>query len=171
MGDNPAVYLANELAHVNRSYSRCRMKTQRLLAIASMGSMLGLMTSCAPMSPYQTVDSPSLRKTVQNARTRSDHDALTIYFENLAKEMGERAEEQKKLLQHYQEKSYLYGRRAQDQQSHTWALMVRYEQAAKTSLSKAASHREIAAKLEQEGDTASGHKTAKADAGARSKNN
>ena len=81
------------------------MKTQRLLAIASMVSILSLMTSCAPMSPYQAVDSPALRKTVQNARTRSDHDALTRYFENLAKEMGERAEEQKKLLQHYQEKS------------------------------------------------------------------
>jgi hypothetical protein len=138
------------------------MKTQRFLAIASMVSMLSLMASCAPMSPYQIIDSPALRKTVQNARTRSDHDALTRYFENLAKEMGARAEEQRKLLQHYQEKSYLYGRRAQDQQSHTWALMVRYEQAVKTSLSKAASHREIAAKLEQEGNTASGHKTAEA---------
>ena len=147
------------------------MKTRRLLAIASMVSMLGLLASCAPMSPYEAVNSPAVRKTVQNARTRSDHDALTRYFENLAKEMGARAEEQKKLLQHYQEKSYLYGRRAQDQQSHTWALMVRYEQAVKTSLSKAASHRAIAAKLEQEGNTASSHKTAKANADARSKNN
>jgi hypothetical protein len=147
------------------------MKTQRFLVIASMVSMLSLMASCAPMSPYQTVDSPELRKMVQNARTRSDHDALTRYFENLAKEMGARAEEQKKLLQHYQEKSYLYGRRAQDQQSHTWALMARYEQAVRKSLSKAASHRAIAAKLEQEGNTASSHKTAKANAGARSKNN
>jgi hypothetical protein len=65
--------------------------------------------------------------------------------------MRARANEQRKLLDHYQEKSYLYGRLAQDQQSHTWALMQRYEQAAKASLGKATLHRQIAARLEQEG--------------------
>ena len=75
---------------------------------------------------------------------------MSIYFENLAAEMRIKAEEQRKLLQHYQEKSYLYGRQAQDQQSHTWALMHRYEQAAKTSLGKAASHRRLAATLERD---------------------
>jgi hypothetical protein len=63
--------------------------------------------------------------------------------------MQANAGEQQKLLNHYQEKSYLYGRQAQDRQSHTWALMVKYEQAAKTSLSKAALHRQIAAELRQ----------------------
>jgi hypothetical protein len=35
--------------------------------------------------------------------------------------MQAKAEEQKKLLQHYEEKSYLYGREAQDLISHTGA--------------------------------------------------
>jgi hypothetical protein len=111
--------------------------------------MLGLLASCAPMSPYEMVDSPALRKTVESARTHSDHDALTRHFETLAGEMRRKAEEQRQLLQHYEEKSYLYGRQAQDRQSHTWALMRKYEQAAKTSQSNAASHRQMATQLEQ----------------------
>ena len=113
--------------------------------------LLVLLSSCAPMSPYEAVNSPALLKTVEEARTYKDHYALTKQFENLAEEMRARANEQRKLLDHYQEKSYLYGRLAQDQQSHTWALMQRYEHAAKASLGKAALHRQIAARLEQEG--------------------
>jgi len=121
--------------------------------------MLGLLASCAPMSPYQAVDSPALRQTVENARTREDHEALTRQFETLASEMWRKAEEHRKLLQHYEEKSYLYGRQAQDLQSHTWALMVKYEKAARTSQSYAASHRQIAAQLEQD-SYGSGRQTA-----------
>jgi hypothetical protein len=106
-----------------------------------------LLAACAPMSRYQAVDSPSLRQASQNARTLGDHLALTQHYENLAREMQANAGEQQKLLEHYQEKSYLYGRQAQDRQSHTWALMIKYEQAAKTSLSKAALHRQIAAEF------------------------
>ena len=120
------------------------METKKILTIVAI---LGLLASCAPMSPYEAVNSPALRKVVQNARTRSDHDALTKYFEKLAEEMQAKAEEQRKLLEHYQEKGYLYGRQAQDRQSHTWALMVRYEQAIETSLAKAAAHRQTAAEL------------------------
>lgn len=116
-----------------------------------MISTLGLLVSCAPMSRYEAVKSPVILKAVQNARTYNNHNALAKRFENLAKEMHMQAEEQKRLLEHYQEKSYLYGRQAQDRKSHTWALMHRYEQAAKTSLSKAAAHRQMAAKLKQDG--------------------
>ena len=57
---------------------------------------------------------------------RSDHGALTKYFEDAANEMQAKAEEQKKLLQHYEEKSYLYGREARDLISHTSALGRRF---------------------------------------------
>lgn len=120
------------------------METKKILTIVAI---LGLLASCAPMSPHEAVNSPVLRKVVQNARTRSDHDALTKYFKNLAEEMQIKAEEQRKLLEHYQEKGYLYGRQALDRQSHTWALMNRYELAAKTSLANAAAHRQKAAEL------------------------
>lgn len=116
-----------------------------------MAAALGFLSACAPMSPYEAVDSPAVRKMVENARTRTDHNALVVYFENLAAEMRIKAEEQRQLLQHFQEKSYLYGRQAQDRQSHTWALMNRYERAAKASMGKAALHRQFSAKLEQNG--------------------
>ncbi len=111
--------------------------------------MLGSLVSCAPMSPYEAVSSPALLKTVESARTREDHKALTMHFETLAGEMHRKAEEQRKLLRHYEEKSYLYGRQAQDRQSHTWALMLKYEKAAKTSQINAASHRKIATEFER----------------------
>jgi cytochrome c556 len=124
------------------------MKIKSALAVILTG---GLLASCAPMSPYEKVNSPDLLKTAENAKTYTDHYALTKRFETLAEEMRTRAEVQRKLLEHYKEKSYLYGRQAQDQQSHTWALMHRYEQAAKTSLNKAALHKQIAAQLERDG--------------------
>ncbi|SCY09404.1 hypothetical protein SAMN05216420_102273 [Nitrosospira sp. Nl5] len=120
------------------------METKKVITIVAI---LGLLASCAPMSPHEAVNSPVLRKVVQNARTRSDHDALTKYFENLAEEMQVKAEEQRKLLEHYEEKGYLYGRQALSRQSHTWALMNRYELAVKTSLANAAAHRQKAAEL------------------------
>jgi hypothetical protein len=128
------------------------VKTAKVFLMAATLGMLG--GACAPMSLYEAVNSPAVLKIVENARTTGDHAALSTYFENLAAEMRTKAEEQRKLLQHYQEKSYLYGRQAQDQQSHTWALMHRYEQAAKTSLGKAASHRQIAVKLARESGNA-----------------
>ena len=109
-----------------------------------MAAALGLLGACAPMSPYEAVDSPAVRKMVEGARTRTDHEALVAHFESLAADMRAKAEEQRQLLQHYQEKSYLYGRQAQDRQSHTWALMNRYERAAKASMGKAALHRRLA---------------------------
>lgn len=120
------------------------METRKILTIVTL---LLLLASCAPMSPYEAVNSSALRKVVQSARTRSDHDALRKHFENLAQEMREKAEEQRKLLEHYQEKGYLYGRQSQDRQSQTWALMLKYEQAIKKSLAKAAVHRQTAAEL------------------------
>jgi hypothetical protein len=127
------------------------MKIKSDTAVIFAVLMLSLLASCAPMSPYEAVNNPDLLKTAENAKTYTDHYALTKRFETLAEEMRNRAEEQRKLLEHYQEKSYLYGRQAQDRQSHTWALMHRYEQAAKTSSNKAALHRQIAARLERDG--------------------
>jgi hypothetical protein len=117
------------------------MKINMFLIMISSGLLVG----CAPMSLYEAVKSPVILKAVQDARTCSDHNALAKRFENLAKEMRMKAEEQRRLVEHYQEKSHLYGRQAQDRKSHTWALMHRYEQAAKTSLGKAATHRQMAA--------------------------
>ena len=93
------------------------MNTRIFFAALSIGLLVG----CAQMSPHEAVQNPTLRKAAPNARTRSDHDTLSRYFEGAAKEMQTKAAEQKKLLEHYEEKGYLYGRQAQDLKSHTAA--------------------------------------------------
>ena len=110
------------------------MKTGKLFVVFSM---LGLLASCAQLGAFE----------VQNARTHADHDNLAKYFENTAKEMQIKAGEQRKLLQSYEDKSYLYGRQGQDFQAHTSANIRHYERASRESLKEASFHRERAAEL------------------------
>ena len=119
------------------------MKTRKFFAVLS----LGLLAACAQMSPHEAVQNTNIRKAAQNARTRSDHDALTKYFEGAAREMQAKAKEQKHLLEHYEKKGYLYGRQAQDLKSHTAALLRKYEANAEENIKEAAAHRQMA--LEQ----------------------
>lgn len=108
---------------------------------------IGLLAACAQMNPHEAVQNPAIRKAAQNARTRSDHDALSRYFEGVAKEMQTKAADQKKLLEHYEEKGYLYGRQAQDLKSHAAAMVRKYEETAEENIKEAALHRQIAAEL------------------------
>lgn len=130
------------------------MKT-RLGKFLAVLSMLGLLASCAQMSPFETENADTLRA-AQNARTYADHDGLVKQYENAAKEMRVKAEEQNKLLEHYEDKSYLYGRRAQDLQAHTSALVRRYRQFAEENIRQAAYHQKIASELGQVNRAAQG---------------
>ena len=121
------------------------MKTRNLFAALA----LSLLAACAQVTPHEALQNTNIRKASQNARTRSDHDALTRYFENTAREMQSKAKEQKKLLEHYEEKGYLYGRRAQDLKSHTSALVRKYEANAEESIKEAAAHRQMASEQAQ----------------------
>jgi hypothetical protein len=109
-------------------------------------SMLGFLASCAQMGPHEA-ENGIARKAAQSARTYADHDRLAQRYQATARELRVKAEEQKKLLQHYEEKSYLYGRQAQDNKSHTWALVSRYERAVEDNVKLAAHHRNMAAEL------------------------
>ena len=55
---------------------------------------------------------------------------------------GQRHRKQTQLREQYQDRSYLYGR-----QAHTYALIRRYDRAAKEKMTKANTHRQIAAGL------------------------
>ncbi|HEY6044448.1 MAG TPA: hypothetical protein VIU43_06080 [Nitrosospira sp.] len=105
-----------------------------------------LLASCAQMGPLEAQNA-NIRTAAEHARTYADHDRLAKQYESTAKELLVKAEEQKKLLQHYEEKSYLYGRQAQDHQSHTSALLNKYQQAAAETIKQAAFHHKIAAEL------------------------
>ena len=70
--------------------------------------------------------------------------------------MKAKAQEQNELLKHYEDKSYLYGRRAQDLQAHTDALIRHYEKGVKMNIKEAALHRQIASRPEEGNYAASG---------------
>jgi hypothetical protein len=60
-----------------------------------------------------------------------------------------KVEEKKELLEHYENKSYLYGRRAQDLQSHTHALIRNYEKSVRKNLSALPIYCQIAGRLKE----------------------
>ena len=109
-------------------------------------STLGLLASCAQMSPLEA-QNDNIHRAGKSAKTYADHDKLAKQYQKTAKEKLTKVEEQKKLLQHYEEKSYLYGRQAQDKQSHTSALLHKYERTAEEDIKQAAFHRQMASEL------------------------
>ena len=129
------------------------MKTKSVNIFAAL-SMVGLLASLSPsvtaaqpaVPPVQT---PEIRTAAQNATTRSDHEAVAKYYEDAAVQMQAKVKEQKELLEQYENKSYLYGRQAQDLQAHTEALIRNYEQTVKANIQEAALHRQMASKLEE----------------------
>ncbi len=106
-----------------------------------------LMTACAQTGPLGTVENIETSKSIQRASAQGDHAALSVYFEKAARELQTKAAEQRKLLEHYEDKSYLYGRSAQDLKSHTVALIRKYDETAEKNIQEAAAHRQMA--LEQ----------------------
>ena len=113
-------------------------------------SMVGLMASLSPsVIAGQPVNTPEIRAAAEKAVTRSDHEAVARSYEDAARKMQAKVKEQTELLEHYEDKSYLYGRQAQDLQSHTYAQVRDYEQAVEVNIREASIHRQMASKLEE----------------------
>lgn len=113
-------------------------------------SMVGLLASLSPSATAsQPVDTPEIRAAAEKAVTRSDHEAVAKSYEDAAQKMQAKVKEQTELLEHYENKSYLYGRQAQDLQSHTYAQVRNYEQAVEVNIREASLHRQMASKLEE----------------------
>lgn len=105
---------------------------------------VSLLTACAQMSSHEAGRNANIVKAEQDARTAGEHAALAKHFEEAAKEMQLKANEQKKLLKRYEEKHYLYDRQPHELEAHTQALILKYEQAAKACEEAAVSHRKMA---------------------------
>jgi outer membrane murein-binding lipoprotein Lpp len=118
-------------------------KIGKLIAVVSM---FGLLAGCAQTGALEAHNA-ELNQAAQNARTYADHDRLAKQYKNNARQLLVKADEQKKLLSQYQEKSYMYGRQAQDLQSHTVALLQKYERAVESNIQQAAYHQKMAAEL------------------------
>lgn len=123
------------------------MKT-KLGKFISVVSILGLLASCAQMSPLEA-ENANIRKAAEKAASYDDHNRLEKQYQHIAKESLAKAEEQKQQLQHYEEKSYLYGRQALDLKSHTEALLHRYQKTAEDSIKQASYHSQMASEIEK----------------------
>ncbi|SCY00699.1 hypothetical protein [Nitrosospira sp. Nsp13] len=121
-----------------------KTKLTNILAL-SIAALLALLSPIAMAA--EPLDTPEIRTAAQNATTQSDHERLARYYEDAAAQMQAKVAEKKELLEHYEDKSYIYGRRAQDLQSHTHALIRNYEKTVKATLQAAAMHRQIASML------------------------
>jgi hypothetical protein len=124
-----------------------KTKSGNIFAVLSMAVLLGSMNSLTIAA--EPIDTPEIRAAVQKATTRSDHEAVAKYYENAAMQMQAKVKEEKELLEQYRNKSYLYGRQAQDLQSHTAALIRRHEQTIAADMQEATLHRQMASKLDE----------------------
>ena len=131
------------------------MKTEFGELFAAL-SMIGVLASVSPS--VMATEDPAILAAAQKAVTPGDHIAVAKSLEEEAKQIQAKVEEQKALLEQYENKSYLYGRQAQDLQSHTSALVREYEQVVNDDIKEAAAHRQMASKLE-ENHAASGTQT------------
>ena len=113
------------------------MKTIMSLAVLAL---LGLLASCT-INPHPM----DMTQAVQQAKTRSDQEALAKHYEDAAKEMQQQADDHKKMLGEYEANKTLYGKQAQSLISHCQGLVRIYEQAAADNKSMAESHRQMAA--------------------------
>lgn len=111
-------------------------------------SLAGLLASLSPAATSaQPIDTPEIRAAAQNAATPSDHEAVAKNYEDAAEQLRTKVTEQKELLEQYQNKSYLYGRKARELQSHAEALIRDYEEKTAATIQEAASHRQMASQL------------------------
>ncbi|SCY55067.1 hypothetical protein [Nitrosospira sp. Nsp13] len=125
------------------------MKTKLGNIFAAL-SLVGLLASLSPFATAaEPLDTPEIRAAAQKAVTRSDHVAVAKLYEDAVQQMQVKVKEQKELLEHYENKSYLYGRQAQHLQSHAEALVRHYEQTVSADIQLAGLHRQIASKLSE----------------------
>ncbi|MBN9133843.1 MAG: hypothetical protein J0H48_10830 [Nitrosospira multiformis] len=133
------------------------------------GALLAVLILLTPIT--QAADPSDTRTITQNDEQNSNaHEAVERYFEDelmkkhatVAKYYEEEARKSRAkvkvletMLAHYEEKSYLYGKKAQDLQAHTEALVRKHEEAAKADAREAASHRQIALTLKEKNHPAS----------------
>lgn len=111
--------------------------------------MLSFLSACAQLSPVAAIQNNESGSAGVNAIDHGNHDALAKHYEETAREMQAKLQEQKKLLQEYENHNFFYGRKGQDLQSHTSANVRYFEKSIKENLDKAAIHRKMAKEQEK----------------------
>lgn len=119
------------------------MKTEKVRYFTLL-LLLALSVGCAPMDSLTSVQDIEARYAAQSNGSEFDHEALAKEYEDLAKEMQVRAQEQEEMLEH-KTRSSIFGKNGRDIKSHVAYKVGRYEQIAQDSIEKATYHRKIAA--------------------------
>lgn len=101
---------------------------------------LGPLASCAHIEPHPM----DMTSAIRNAKTSADYEALARHYEDAAKNMQAKADEQKRMLAQYQERGYYYGRQTEDLIEHSQALIRFYQEAADANLNMAHYHHRLA---------------------------
>ena len=123
------------------------MRTKNIFAALSMIGFLASVSSSAIAA--EPVDTPEIRAAAQKAVTRGDHETVAKFYEDAATQIQAKAKQQQELLEQYENKSYLYGRQAQDLQSHASAQVREYEQAVEANIKEARLHHQMALKADE----------------------
>jgi len=118
------------------------MKSRIALAIITT---LVLLASCAHIEPHPM----DMTSPIRNAKTSADHEALARHYEDAAKSMQAKADQQKKMLAEYQAHGYYYGRQTEDLIEHSQALVRMYEEAAEENNNLAHYHHRLAEDAKQ----------------------
>ncbi|SCY58651.1 hypothetical protein [Nitrosospira sp. Nsp13] len=119
---------------------------KKIKDIVTALSLFGLLAACTLMSTSVRGENMVGDATIRNATAQSEHNVLAKHFEDAAREMQIKANEQKELLEQY-ENGHLYGWQLHNLKSNALALIRKYEQAARSNMKEAASHRQMAQKV------------------------
>ncbi len=113
------------------------MKTKLLITLFLA---VGLLSACAEFDPHPM----DMNLSVQNAKTKADHEALAQHYEEAAKEMQLKVEEHKKILSEYEREPWLIGKQqATGFGVHCRRLIDVYQKAAEENLEMAKMHRQL----------------------------
>lgn len=117
------------------------MRKQSKIAIG-LALALGLLSGCAQQTP--PVD---LQATIKSTDTKAEHLALADHYEQLAKDADTKAAQEQKLQAEWQNHRYLDPKHAENTEEYYDALIMHYQEIAKTNRALAQLQRSIAAKL------------------------
>jgi hypothetical protein len=110
----------------------------------SVISILVLLAAGIPLSTgFANAESLSAPSAIPATTSGTEHSVLARRFEASGREMQAKADEQKKLLEQY-EQIQLYGWQSHNLKSRTAALIRKYERDARSNMKEAALHRQIA---------------------------
>jgi len=118
------------------------MKMRIALAVIAV---LGLLASCAHIEPHPM----DMTSAIRSAKSSADYEALARHYEDAAKTMQAKADQQKRMLAEYQEHGYYYGRQTEDLIEHSQALVRVYQEAADANMNMAHYHHRLAEDVKQ----------------------